>query len=142
MLPHEALLERFWGGHNPFASSRSQYRAELYCADEAQREQAQAHADRLSADLGRSVVTPIQVGATFFPAEDYHQKWRLRRNKALFEALLENFDSESELLASTAAAKLNAYAGGHWAPESLERELEGLGVNLTRSHSLRSLGLG
>lgn len=142
MLAYEDLLERFWGSHDPFSSSRSQYRAELFCADEGQRHAAQAVADRLSEDHGRPVATAIVVGARFHPAEAYHQKWRLRRNPALFEALLANFDSEPELLASTAAAKLNAYAAGHWAPQSLERELDQLGVNLAGKGSLRSLGLG
>ncbi len=96
------------------------------CADQAQLDQAHASADRLHAQRGRPVRTRIELDPPFHAAEPYHQKWRLRRHAALFEALRHRFGSEPECLASTAAAKLNAYASGHWSRERLDDALDHL----------------
>lgn len=128
-ITYEALLELFWDSHHPFSSSLSQYRAELFCADDEQWAAATASAERLSAEHGDRVLTRITRNATFYPAEAYHQKWRLRKQPALFDELSSHYDSEAQVLASTAAAKLNAYAGGNWKPTA--QDLDALGVALT-----------
>jgi len=44
----------------------------------------------------------------FYQAEDYHQKYQLRLNKALFNQTLSLFSSEEELINSHLATKLNS----------------------------------
>lgn len=121
MIARDTLLEMFWAGHDPSRGGTSQYRAELYC-DQADLAITEASRDRATAQLGHPVATRIVVGRPFYPAEAYHQKWRLRQHPAVFNELLHNYDNEAQLLASTTAAKLNAYAGGHWEPK--HRELD------------------
>ena len=112
MTTYDELLEVFWRSHDPTAPLRStQYRAAIYCHDETQRLAAEASRDRAAEQLGESVETEIFVGAPYYPAEGYHQKWRLRRQDDLFEALRGHFPSEAAFLASVTAAKMNGFIG-------------------------------
>jgi len=112
-VTYEALLALFWDGHDPTYGKGSQYRAALFCHDEAQRAAAQRSAADVERELGAKVVTEILLGKPFHPAEAYHQKWRLRQQPALFERLRAHYPDEPAMLASTAAAKANAHLGGH-----------------------------
>jgi len=130
VISFEALLELFWGGHDPRFASSSQYRAELYCANKDQLAAARSSAAVLESEIGGPIQTQIVSGKPFYPAEGYHQKWRLRRQSDLFDALLEHYDNEAELLASTAAAKLNAHVSGHWVHDGVDLEAFGLPTDL------------
>ena len=71
---------------------------------------------------GIEVATELVVGAKFYPAEAYHQKWYLRRKTELFALLERQFADEPALLRSTEAARFNGYAAGCGHPtELLER---------------------
>lgn len=130
VLDFETLLQMFWAGHDPTNRGRgSQYRAELYCADERQLALATESRDRLAEQLGAPVRTPLRIDAAFHAAEDYHQKWRLRRHTELWDELRTQYASEAALLASTAAAKLNGYVSGGAPREQVERDLPLLGVS-------------
>lgn len=110
---YEALLALFWSGHDPTYGKGSQYRAALFCHDEEQLAAGRRSAAAVERELGTKVVTEILLGKPFHPAEAYHQKWRLRQERALFETLLSHYPDEAAMLASTAAAKANAHVGGH-----------------------------
>ncbi len=113
LITYEDLLERFWASHDPTAGMRStQYRSALFVHDEQTRTQAEASRDRLADRLGAPVATEIIAGVPFYPAEGYHQKWRLRRDGAVLEDLQACFPNEAALLRSAAAAKLNGFVGG------------------------------
>ncbi len=103
----------FWDGHDPTVSWSSQYRAGLFCEDGEQLAAALRSAERIAEASGHPVATEVTSGKPFYAAEDYHQKYRLRRQPALFDALRERFGTEAEMLASTPAAKLNAHVGGN-----------------------------
>ncbi len=122
-ISYEDLLALFWDGHDPTFGKGSQYRAGLYCDDENQLAAGRRTAGALQRELGESVVTEIVLGKPFYSAEDYHQKWRLRRTPAVFEALAGQYPDEETFLASTAAAKANAYVSGHGSPAQLQRDL-------------------
>ncbi len=119
----EHLLSLFWSGHDPGYGKGSQYRAALFCNDEAQLAIARQSAAALEQELGAPVVTEILLGTPFHAAEAYHQKWRLRQRRELFEHLQAYYPDEPTLLASTAAAKANAYAGGHLEAGWIEQHL-------------------
>ncbi len=113
-LSFEALLTMFWASHNPARDGRrSQYRSILICEDERQFALADESRSTVERTLGRKVLTEVVAGKVFYPAEGYHQKWKLRRRAALYEELARSFDSEESLVRSFAATKLNAIAGGH-----------------------------
>lgn len=128
VLPFATLLEMFWAGHTPTSSWSSQYRAALFVDDGAQLQQARDSARRLELELGQPVATEIAIDQPFYPAEGYHQKYRLRQQPSLMEALQKHFVDEPALLRSTAAAKLNGYVGGHATREEVQHDLQQVGL--------------
>ncbi len=115
------FLDLFWNAHDPsYARSGSQYRAILLCENDQQHAEALTGARAVQRDRGTPVLTEIAVGKPFYAAEDYHQKWKLRRHAQLFDALLDDFDDEAALLRSFAATKLNAAVGGHLSRQQLD----------------------
>ncbi|WP_165231524.1 peptide-methionine (S)-S-oxide reductase MsrA [Aquisphaera insulae] len=79
----EDLLSAFWNLHDPTTLNRqgpdvgTQYRSAVFYHDEAQRLAAEAMKQRLHAEavFGRPIVTQIVPAATFWMAEEYHQKY-------------------------------------------------------------------
>jgi peptide-methionine (S)-S-oxide reductase len=86
-VPYEELLQIFWGSHDPTSLNRqgpdsgSQYRSAIFYHDEAQREVAtRSKADlEASGRLERPVVTEVSPAASFYRAEEYHQRYLERR---------------------------------------------------------------
>ena len=121
IISFEALLQLFWDGHDPTRGGRgSQYRSILICENEEQFAIAQKSAAATEEKLGRKVHTEVVVGKPFWSAEDYHQKWKLRQRRVLFDELAKSFSTEAELLRSLAATKLNAIVGGHMGRDEID----------------------
>lgn len=82
------LLDLFWNNHDPTTVNRQgpdvghQYRSAIFCADAAQLEQAKASRDAVQkAQLWGNdpLVTDIRMATDWWPAEDYHQKYLMKR---------------------------------------------------------------
>ncbi|HEX4145925.1 MAG TPA: peptide-methionine (S)-S-oxide reductase MsrA [Pirellulales bacterium] len=79
----EKLLDIFWKLHDPTTMNRqgpdvgSQYRSAIFYHDAAQHAVAEASRDRLAASgtYRRPIVTQIVPAVTFYPAEEYHQRY-------------------------------------------------------------------
>ena len=111
VISYDELLERFWAAHDPTTRNRqgfdigSQYRSAIFFASPAQEEAATRSRDAQQAALeeegGRAVsarglttglrlvlrrrrriVTELAAAATFWPAEDYHQRYLEKRGQA------------------------------------------------------------
>jgi peptide-methionine (S)-S-oxide reductase len=86
-ISYEQLLEIFWKIHDPTTLNRqgpdvgTQYRSAVFYHDEAQQAAAAAVKERLQASgkFRRPIVTEIAPAMTFWPAEEYHQKYIQRR---------------------------------------------------------------
>ena len=87
-IPYEQLLAVFWAEHDPTQLNRQgpdigdQYRSVIFVHDEAQRRAAEASRDAVQARISRPVVTQIEDAPTFWPAEDYHQRYLEKRGLA------------------------------------------------------------
>jgi peptide methionine sulfoxide reductase MsrA len=113
-IAYEDLLDVFWASHAPTASSWStQYKNVLWYHDEAQHAAALATRDRIAADSGDEVRTEILPAPTFWRAEDYHQKYRLRGSDAWAKHVRGLYETEREFIDSTLAARLNARLAEH-----------------------------
>ncbi|MCZ6598866.1 MAG: peptide-methionine (S)-S-oxide reductase MsrA [Planctomycetota bacterium] len=81
LISYQDLLQIFWRQIDPtdaggqFVDRGSQYRSEIYYADEAQRASAEASRRELEASgrFAGPIVTAITPVSPFYPAEDYHQ---------------------------------------------------------------------
>jgi len=83
VVSYETLLEIFWKAHDPTQLNRqgpdtgTQYRSAVFCHTAEQQVLAEASLERLdsSGRLRRRIVTEIVPAATFWVAEEYHQKY-------------------------------------------------------------------
>lgn len=86
-ISYERLLQIFWKCHDPTQIDRqgvdigSQYRSAIFYHTDEQRRMAEASQVLLdsSGRYRRSIATQILPAVTFWPAEEYHQKY-LRKN--------------------------------------------------------------
>jgi peptide-methionine (S)-S-oxide reductase len=87
-VSYEELLDAFWKLHNPTQRNRqgldwgTQYRSAIFTHDDAQAKAAEAAKERAQAGFRRPIVTQIEPAATFWPAEDYHQRYLEKRGMA------------------------------------------------------------
>jgi peptide-methionine (S)-S-oxide reductase len=125
---YEELLELFWSSHQPGRAPFSpQYRAALFFAGEVQQRLGLESRARISARLGGEVRTHVAPLERFYPAEDYHQKYYLRRHADLlgeFRAY-----SPQQFVDSTVAARLNGYVAGEGSAAQLAQEMDGFGLS-------------
>ena len=90
-VSYEALLKKFWEGHDPTQGMRqgndvgTQYRSGIYVADEQQATAAEASREAYQQALGEvgygRITTEIASAGPFYFAEDYHQQY-LAKNPA------------------------------------------------------------
>jgi peptide-methionine (S)-S-oxide reductase len=98
-ISYADLVERFWAAHDPTTRNRqgvdigSQYRSAIFFTSPEQLEQATRSRDQEQAKLEqnggrglfhhrRHIVTEIVPAPTFWPAEDYHQRYLEKRGQA------------------------------------------------------------
>lgn len=126
VISYARLLELFWEGHDPrYNTTHRQYRNAAFTQGPEQARLAAASRDRLGSD----VQTAIEPLTTFTPAEDYHQKYYLRRNRELVRVLAGLTANERAFMDSTAAARLNAYYGQEATIAQVDAAVRELGID-------------
>lgn len=126
-ISYETLLGWFWKEADPTERPyKRQYMSAVFYADETQKQQALATARQAMEGKSGPMLLPILPLATFYRAEDYHQKYYLRRYTDLMREL--SGLSEREFQDSTLAMWLNACVGGQLTREELAAEVERLGL--------------
>jgi peptide-methionine (S)-S-oxide reductase len=140
-ISYEALLSIFWGAHNPLGRSFSgQYKAAVFVHNERQQKAAAKSLEKLETLhklFKNRIQTEILAAKTFYLAEDYHQKYKLQRDKVLLAELLQYYPNIAALTNSTAATRLNGILGGYGEVPSTPEQLAMLGIQ--RSGAIRSL---
>ena len=126
-ISFDCLLEKFFEWHNAFRKPYArQYMSAVLLHNEEQRlSWLQALAER--EDEKRKILSEVQSFTQFTWAEDYHQKYYLRKNRLLTMELKSRFPSTEDFVNSTAATKANAILAGHLCLR--EDELEALGFS-------------
>jgi peptide-methionine (S)-S-oxide reductase len=89
-VSYEQLLDIFWNNHDPTTRDRqgwdvgTQYRSAVFFHSEEQQVAALRAKAMLEASgrFRKPVVTEIVAASTFWPAEEYHQKYYSRRGMA------------------------------------------------------------
>jgi peptide-methionine (S)-S-oxide reductase len=128
-VSYQELLAVFWQGHAPGVKPWSrQYRAVIFFHNPEQERLARQSRDQVAARMQGPVYTEILPASQFYPAEAYHQKYFLRQRDELFSAFQAIYPREADLVASTAAARVNGYIAGYGTPAALRRDLALLGL--------------
>ena len=86
-VTYDQLLDVFWSHHDPTTLNRqgpdfgTQYRSAIFFHTPEQERQARASKEKMQAsgEFRRPIVTEITPASTFYPAEDYHQKYLAKR---------------------------------------------------------------
>lgn len=84
-VSYPELLEEFWGMHDPTQKDRqgpdvgSQYRSAVFFMDDAQKSAAEESREQAQRRFSRPIATEIAAAGTFWPAEDYHQRYLEKR---------------------------------------------------------------
>ena len=126
-VSYRELLDVFWSSHNPRSDpSDTQYRNVVFAETDAQFAAAAASKAQVEKRLGRPSPTAVERVGTFFPAEDYHQKFYLRQNKDLEREFRKKYPAEVDFVASTLAARLNGRLGGNGTAAQFEKAMEEL----------------
>jgi peptide-methionine (S)-S-oxide reductase len=80
-VSYEKLLDLFWRNIDPFdaqgqfCDKGDSYHAAIFYSSPEQKKAAEASKKAVEAKLGKPVVTKILPAGTFYPAEDYHQRY-------------------------------------------------------------------
>ena len=128
IISFEQLLDIFWESHRPYRQSFSwQYRNVVFFHDDGQRLAAETSKTAIEQKTGKPVKTDIAPLGTFTLAEDYNQKYLLKHHP-LKQEITRIYPRHEDLVNSTAAARLNGYAGKNGTPEQLSREINTLGL--------------
>jgi peptide-methionine (S)-S-oxide reductase len=85
------------------------------------------------------ILTELLPATTFYPAEDYHQKYMLRNHDALMREFRAMYPDERAFRDSTAAARVNGCLGGHGSRALLDKEIERWGLSPAAQAELREL---
>jgi peptide-methionine (S)-S-oxide reductase len=103
--------------------------AAIFYHNDEQKELALKTLDEVQARSKGKITTQIIPFGRFYLAEDYHQKYSLRRDRELMNQFSAMYPDLKGFVDSTAAARLNGYLGGNGTAESLEAELTSLGLS-------------
>jgi methionine-S-sulfoxide reductase len=127
---YERLLEVFLATDNPCARAGTrQYMSAVFYHDEAQKKLAVEALRRAEARTGEPVAAAVLPATPFYPAEAYHQKYLLRCDPSLMKEFKAMYPAPDAFRDSPAAARVNGYLGGHGSKETLQKEIEHLGLS-------------
>ncbi len=140
-IPFEEILDVFWGNHNPLrlGIKPRQYMSILFYHCEEQRVKMLDKKQEWELNLKGVIQTEMTPFTTFYQAEDYHQKYYLKRYKSATETLSILFPSHEEFIQSTLVARLNGFVKGYGTLEGIRREIAEWGLNESDQEALQKL---
>jgi peptide-methionine (S)-S-oxide reductase len=128
-ISYQELLDVYWRNTAVSVPPWSrQYMSIIFYHNGEQKMLAEEGKAGQEKQLGKTVYVEIVPAAEFYPAEDYHQKYYLQQISGLMDELRSIYPDFEDIIDSTAAARLNGYAGGFGTPDALEA-LDELGLS-------------
>lgn len=100
----------------------------IFYKDEQQKELAQKSLQERQKQLSNPIVTQLLPLEGYYLAEDFHQKYFLRKHRSL---LAELKLSDIDIIESPIATRMNAFCAGFGSVEQLDEELKRYGVKLS-----------
>ncbi|XP_068618816.1 peptide methionine sulfoxide reductase [Battus philenor] len=135
-VSYEELLDMFWANHEYGLTTKlkRQYQSMILYHDDEQKEAAEASYKQMQVRSNEPLRTEIAPAGIFYPAEDYHQKYRLQGHKDLCDSI--GLDS-TKLQTSHLAARLNGYLVGVGGKTQFEQEVVSLGLSEKQAEYVR-----
>lgn len=127
-ISYEELLQVFWNHHNPVNingyKGRQYLSLVLFHGEEQERAIHQVIKHRQDRGPSGKPETEIAPFSVFYPAEERHQKYYLKRFPDALDKLRQLYPTPEMLENSTLAARLNGLAKGYTSLERIRHELE------------------
>jgi peptide-methionine (S)-S-oxide reductase len=140
-ISYEVLLDVFWDNHNPTTQPwYRQYMSIIFYHNEDQKNIALASIERKETSFGQKFYTEVIPFSQFYLAEDYHQKYYLQQEPDLFSEFKAIYPEISQLIRSTAVARVNGYIGGYGSFEFLQEQLNSFGLSTNGNEKLLQIG--
>ena len=123
-------MDIFWHEHDPtYRAWSRQYKSAIFYHDETQQKLALETKAIEESRRNKKIQTEILPFGKFYLAEDYHQKYQLRRHRQLMTEFKAMYSRNIDFVNSTAAARVNGYVGGHGEPEEITANIGSLGLS-------------
>jgi peptide-methionine (S)-S-oxide reductase len=130
VVSYKQLLDVFWDSHDPgYKAFSRQYRNAIFTLTVKQRHEAEFSLNEMKKVSRKPVFTAIEPSGIFYAAEDYHQKYLLRKANGILKELQAIYPDSQRLISSTAATRINGYLGCNGNLEALEKELPQFGLS-------------
>ncbi|MFE4573334.1 peptide-methionine (S)-S-oxide reductase MsrA [Paenibacillus chitinolyticus] len=126
-ITFEDILDVFWNNHNPVninGYKGRQYLSLILYHNREQQEAVQAVISRRKKQGSTETETEVAPYSMFYPAEERHQKYYLKRFPDAIDKLGTLYPSHHELVNSTLAARLNGLAKGYTSLERVAGEIK------------------
>lgn len=97
-VTYETLVRQFFRMHDPTQLNRQgpdvgdQYRSAIFYCNDEQKSVAENIRDEFQTNFEKPIVTQIVPDATFYPAEDYHQKYTEKTGLGMCHIPYESID--------------------------------------------------
>jgi len=136
-ISYKELLAVFWDSHSPiFQPFSQQYMSIIFYHNDDQKQLVLQSKELEESRRGQSIKTLIVPFSKFYLAEDYHQKYSLQQDNILMKEFNIIYPAAKDFINSTAAARVNGYAGGYGTLDNLQKELDSLGLSAAGSSRL------
>ncbi|KAK0169885.1 hypothetical protein PV328_010519 [Microctonus aethiopoides] len=112
VISYNQLLSIFWNNHEYGVTTKikTQYASLILYHDDEQKTIAEKSYEQEQSERGEILTTTIKKFEKFYPAENYHQKYRLQSHSYLLESF--GLMTPELIRTSPIAAKLNGYVSG------------------------------
>ncbi|XP_072378487.1 peptide methionine sulfoxide reductase isoform X1 [Diabrotica undecimpunctata] len=136
-VSYEKLLNLFWKNHEYGLTTKikKQYASVILYHNDEQKQLAEKSRKEEAEKHNVPLITDIVSAGPFYPAEDYHQKYRLQKHSLLCNELSL---TPALLQKSHAAARLNGYVAGVGTKDELEKDLVKLGLSEKAAELVRN----
>ena len=130
-------MQVFVGAHSCTSPAWSrQYRSVVFAHDDEQAAIARKALEKVADNTKRPTTTAVETGFKFWLAEDYHQKYQLRRYREIDAELQAIYPDLEDYVDSTVTTRLNAWVSNYGSPAELGVDLEDLGLSTGLQSSL------
>jgi len=125
IISYQELLNIFWENHNHTQKSYSkQYKSIIFCNNNKEEDTVLKFLENKKLEVNKKIYIDIQEIDEFYPAEQYHQKYLFKRNKNMYQQVIELFSGKYKFEDSRIAARLNAYSAGFLTFTEIKKEFK------------------
>lgn len=142
LISYEEIIQFFWGNHNPLLGQDydgRQYMSLLLYHNQAQKELAEKTMKEWQTKLAGEIQTEVTPLTSFYLAEDYHQKYFLKRYKNAVEKLKTVFTTKEAFTNATIVARLNGIVHGYGSIAKLKLDINDWELPLENKAELKDL---